>query len=69
MSKMTGLEVIEEYEWLISNGVSPLLACEALGRKPVALARMFWRYDRRDLCSGLDYRRKNVKEEIDVEQF
>ena len=50
---MSGRELVEEYEWLISNGVHPLLAAEQLKRKPSALARMLYRYDRNDLANKL----------------
>jgi hypothetical protein len=47
-------DAIEDYEWLVSNGVHPLLACEQIGRKPDVFARMLQRYDRHDLAGPLE---------------
>jgi len=54
MSRMKGPEVIAEFEWLIENGCSPLMAAQQLGRSSEALSRMFYRYGRGDLAALLD---------------
>ncbi len=53
MSSWRGVEFIEEFEWLIQNGMSMIMASELLGRKPEASERYFYRYGRGDLASGL----------------
>jgi hypothetical protein len=54
---MTGPELISEYEWLVSNGMSPALACDQLDRNFGAMARLLRRYDRPDLAAPLDCQR------------
>jgi len=53
MSTWKGDEFIEEVRWLTENGMSMLLACELLGRKPENAERMFWRYGVGDLAKAL----------------
>ena len=56
---MTGPELISEYEWLISNGMSPALACDQLERNSGAMSRLLRRYGRPELAAPLD-RDRNV---------
>lgn len=36
-------ERVEEYLWLINNGVSPVLAVEQVDRKPDTMSRLLYR--------------------------
>lgn len=54
LSRMTGPEVCDEYEWLVSNGMSSQLACEQLGRNVAAMSRMLWRYGRTEFVAELE---------------
>lgn len=51
---MSTSDAIEDYEWLIENGVHPLLACERIGRKPAMFARTLRRHNREDLAVPLE---------------
>lgn len=51
--RLKGLELLEEYQWLVSNGVNPLLACDQLGVKPRNMERRLWRYGENGLASQL----------------
>jgi len=57
MSPMKGREIVEEFDWLISVGATPLLAAQQLGKRPDSLARMLWRYGRGDLACLLEVHR------------
>jgi hypothetical protein len=54
MARLTGAEVCEEYSWLVTNGMSPLLACQSLGRGLPAMSKMLLRYGFLDLMSGVE---------------
>jgi len=61
MKRMAAEEVVAEYEWLRQCGVSPALAAQQLDRKPVSLARLFWRQKRSDLAVEMQNDMKLVK--------
>jgi hypothetical protein len=54
MARLTGDEVCEEFSWLVSNGMSPVLACETLGRSLQAMSKMLLRYGFLDLMSAVE---------------
>ncbi len=54
MSALKGHEVCDEFEWLVSNGSSAVLAAEALGRNVSAMARMLYRYGRTEHIAELE---------------
>ena len=56
-TRMTGPELISEYEWLVSMGMSPALACDQLERNFGAMARLLRRYGRPELAAPLDAER------------
>jgi hypothetical protein len=53
LSPLPGAEVCEEYVWLVSNGLSVPLACEALGKTLYAMDRQLWRYGYTDYTARL----------------
>lgn len=58
MSRMQGHEVCDEFEWLVSNGMSAVMAAETLGRNVAAMSRMLYRYGRLEYIAELErYRR------------
>jgi hypothetical protein len=58
VSRLTGSEVCDEFEWLVSNGMSAVMAAETLGRNVSAMSRMLYRYGRVDYIAELErYRR------------
>ena len=54
MSALKGYEVCDEFEWLVSNGMSAVLAAEALGRNVAAMSRMLYRYGRIEHIAELE---------------
>jgi len=54
MTVWKGEEFVEEFEWLVRNGMSMLMASGSLGRKPETSSRMFRRYGRPDLACAID---------------
>ena len=54
MARLSGDEVCEEFSWLVSNGMSPVLACETLGRSLTAMSKMLLRYGFLDLMSAVE---------------
>lgn len=54
MSKMRGNEVCDEYEWLVTNGMSAVMACEQLGRSVPTMSRLLWRYGRTEFVAELE---------------
>ena len=54
MSALKGHEVCDEFEWLVSNGMSAVLAAEALGRNVAAMSRMLYRYGRTEHIAQLE---------------
>lgn len=55
--RMTGAEVIEELDWLRSNGASPWEAAEAMRRTAASLSKLAYRWGRPDLAVYIDTRR------------
>jgi len=41
--QMKSAERVEEYLWLVNNGVSPVLAVQQLERKPDTMSRLLYR--------------------------
>jgi hypothetical protein len=58
VSKMPGNEVCDEFEWLVTNGMSVVMACEQLGRSVPTMARLLWRYGRPDYIAELERARR-----------
>jgi len=58
MSRMRGDEVCDEYEWLVTNGMSAVMACEQLGRSVPTMARLLWRYGRTQYVAELEQIRR-----------
>ena len=54
VSKLKGHEVCDEFEWLVSNGMSAVLAAETLGRNVAAMSRMLYRYGRTEHIAELE---------------
>jgi hypothetical protein len=54
VSKMPGNEVCDEFEWLVTNGMSVVMACEQLGRSVPTMARLLWRYGRPHYIAELE---------------
>ena len=54
MSALKGHEVCDEFEWLVSNGMSAALAAETLGRNVAAMSRMLYRYGRTEHIAELE---------------
>lgn len=54
VSRMQGQEVCDEFEWLVSNGMSAVLAAETLGRNVAAMSRMLYRYGRTEHIAELE---------------
>lgn len=52
--KLTGQELIDELDWLLSNGSSAWEALDALKRDPETTARLAYRYGRPDLAQAVD---------------
>jgi hypothetical protein len=53
LSKPTGAEVCAEYVWLVSNGLSVPLACEALGKTITNMERQLVRYGYNEYAPAL----------------
>lgn len=51
---MKGHEVCDEYEWLVTNGMSAVMACEQLGRSVPTMSRLLWRYGRTEFVAELE---------------
>ena len=61
MSALKGHEVCDEFEWLVSNGMSAALAAETLGRNVAAMSRMLYRYGRTEHIAELEkFRRAEI---------
>ena len=58
MARMRGDEVCDEYEWLVTNGMSAVMACEQLGRSVPTMARLLWRYGRIQYVAELEQIRR-----------
>lgn len=63
VSKMPGDEVCDEFEWLVTNGMSPVMACEQLGRSVSTMARLLYRYGRTEHIAPLDRVRRSQERE------
>ena len=61
MSALKGVEVCDEFEWLVANGMSAALAAETLGRNVAAMSRMLYRYGRTEHIAELEkFRRAEI---------
>ncbi len=58
MAGMRGDEVCDEFEWLVTNGMSVVMACEQLGRSVPTMARLLWRYGRTEFVAELERARR-----------
>jgi len=58
MARMRGDEVCDEYEWLVTNGMSAVMACEQLGRSVPTMSRLLWRYGRTEYIAELERARR-----------
>lgn len=47
--RLTGVELLEEVQWLLDGGVHPLMVCQVLDKKVDAIIATATRYDRVDL--------------------
>jgi hypothetical protein len=54
VSALRGDEVCDEFEWLVANGMSALMAAETLGRNVAAMSRMLYRYGRTEHIAELE---------------
>jgi hypothetical protein len=54
VSRLPASELIEEVEWLLSNGLQGWEVTQSLGRTAGTLARLLHRYGRHDLGSVFD---------------
>jgi hypothetical protein len=50
VSKLPADEWITEFEWLLDNGSSVFMACEALGKNLASAERFLYRHNRHDLA-------------------
>lgn len=55
-AKLSKQDFLEEIEFLLSQGVSPLMICEQLGSKPKTVERRLQRYGMFDLARQFDYK-------------
>jgi IS30 family transposase len=55
-AKLSKQDFLEEIEFLLSQGVSPLMICEQLGSKPDTVERRLQRYKMFDLARQFDFR-------------
>jgi hypothetical protein len=46
-------EFLAEFEWLVEGGVSMVMACTILGRKPRSVEKLFYRHGLPDLARAL----------------
>lgn len=53
MTKLLSADIVDEYRWLVGNGVHPLLAADQLNKKPAAMS-MFLRRNAPDLWLEFD---------------
>lgn len=50
-TRLRSSETVEEVEWLLGGGMSPVQICEAMDSTPSAIAKAAWRQGRNDLFS------------------
>jgi hypothetical protein len=55
---LPGDEICAEYEWLVSNGMSPVMACEVLHKSLPAMSKMLYRYGFVERSGELDRERR-----------
>lgn len=60
-------ETVEEVDWLLGGGMSPVQICEAMGSTPSAIAKAAWRQGRNDLFSMFE-QVKNWERRLDRER-
>lgn len=60
-------ETIEEVDWLLGGGMSPVQICEAMNSTPSAIAKAAWRQGRSDLFSMFE-QVKNWERKLDRER-
>ena len=44
-------ETVEEVDWLLGGGMSPVQICEAMSSTPGSIAKAGWRLGRKDIYS------------------
>jgi hypothetical protein len=47
--RLRSSETVEEVDWLLGGGMSPVQICEAMSSTPGAIAKAAWRVGRSDL--------------------
>ena len=60
-------ETVEEVDWLLGGGMSPVQICEAMSSTPGAIAKAAWRVGRSDLFSMFE-QVKNWERKLDRER-
>ncbi len=60
-------ETVEEVDWLLGGGMSPVQICEAMSSTPSAIAKAAWRQGRNDLFSMFE-QVKNWERKLDRER-
>ena len=48
--RLRSAETVEEVDWLLGGGMSPVQICEAMQSTPDAVAKASWRVGRKDLA-------------------
>lgn len=61
-------ETVEEVDWLLGGGMSPVQICEAMSSTPGAIAKAAWRVGRSDLFSMFE-QVKNWERRLDRERW
>ena len=59
--RLRSAETVEEVDWLLGGGMSPVNICEAMGSTPGAISKAAWRCGRTDLFSLFEKLRKEYK--------
>ena len=52
--KLRSAETVEEVDWLLGGGMSPVQICEAMQSTPGAIAKAAWRVGRSDIFSRFE---------------
>lgn len=61
-------ETVEEVDWLLGGGMSPVQICEAMSSTPGAISKAAWRVGRSDLFSMFE-QVKNWERKLDRERW
>ena len=61
-------ETVEEVDWLLGGGMSPVQICEAMSSTPGAIAKAAWRVGRSDLFSMFE-QVKNWERKLNRERW